>query len=170
MILVNKQAVVQRLRLRCWQWLNTGRMEDLPKLRRHTIDCPDGARVMFTRDSGHHTCGWFKNPDYERCLHLSISYRDPETMEAREHDLAESREWCRLFFGQHVEKVWTEPPYSEEGKARDVWHFRVFCDPKWDPWMPRGEVYTRKHTPPDWKSWSELQAGAEQCVIEGSDE
>src|SRR5574337_499038 len=29
--------------------------------------------LIFTRDTGHHTSGWFKNPDYERCLHLSTS-------------------------------------------------------------------------------------------------
>lgn len=30
--------------------------------------------IIFTRDEGAHTCGWWKNPDYERCYHLSISF------------------------------------------------------------------------------------------------
>lgn len=30
--------------------------------------------VIFTRDVGYHTSGWWKNPDYERCYHLSISF------------------------------------------------------------------------------------------------
>ena len=32
------------------------------------------AQVVMTRDIGYHTSGWWKNPDYERCYHLSIDY------------------------------------------------------------------------------------------------
>src|SRR5579859_6428518 len=33
-----------------------------------------GTSLIFTKDTGHHTSGWFKNPDYERCYHLSVSF------------------------------------------------------------------------------------------------
>src|SRR5690606_31231568 len=36
---------------------------------------PDvSACLIYTRDVGHHSNGWWKNPDYERCRHLSISF------------------------------------------------------------------------------------------------
>jgi hypothetical protein len=52
--------------------------------RRYTKGCtaayrPDGSILILTRESGYHTSGWWKNPDYERCLHLSLSFRDPDT-------------------------------------------------------------------------------------------
>lgn len=37
---------------------------------------PTGTMLLFTRDIGHHTSGWWKNPDYERCYHLSLSFWD----------------------------------------------------------------------------------------------
>lgn len=33
-----------------------------------------GCFLVYTRDVGHHSCGWWKNPDYERCYHLSLSW------------------------------------------------------------------------------------------------
>ena len=30
--------------------------------------------IILTRDVGYHSSGWWKNPDYERCYHLSISF------------------------------------------------------------------------------------------------
>lgn len=88
---------------------------------------PSGSQLIYSRDVGHHTSGWFKNPDYERCRHLSISY------------------------------LWTEPPFTEQGKRDGVWHFRVFCDQGWQPLMPRGEVYSRELTERGWRSFSEVR-------------
>ena len=31
-----------------------------------------GITIAFTRDVGYHSSGWWKNPDFERCYHLSI--------------------------------------------------------------------------------------------------
>ena len=39
-----------------------------------------GVQIIFTRDTGHHSSGWLKNPDYERCWHLSLSYRAPDPL------------------------------------------------------------------------------------------
>ncbi len=37
--------------------------------------------MIFTRDEGMHSLGMFKNPDYERCFHLSLSFRSNLTGE-----------------------------------------------------------------------------------------
>ncbi len=120
----------------------------------------DGAVLMFTRDTGHHSSGWFKNPDYERCWHLSISFRDPETGEGRPFDHAEAERWVKMFFRGHTEKVWCEPPRYPEGKLFEVHHYRLFCDEAWQPIKPRGEVYSREFTEKGWKSFSEIHGTA----------
>src|ERR1035437_6850575 len=33
------------------------------------------ATIVFTKESGYHSGGWLKNSEYERCWHLSISFR-----------------------------------------------------------------------------------------------
>jgi hypothetical protein len=40
---------------------------------RHQI-IVQGVTLLFTRDQGHHLGGWFKNPDFERCYHLSLNF------------------------------------------------------------------------------------------------
>jgi hypothetical protein len=115
------------------------------------------ATVLFTRDTGHHTGGWWKNPDYERCWHLSLAYRHPMLPGAMlPHDHARSAAIAREFFGDDAAKAWIEKPYSPQGKRSDVWHYRVFCDEGWRPHMPRGEVYSREWTPKGWQSFSEV--------------
>lgn len=49
---------------------------------------PIGFVALFTHDRGMHSSGWWKNPDYEQCLHLSLSFFDPETGEPAPHDHA----------------------------------------------------------------------------------
>ena len=117
------------------------------------VEC---AVILFTRDVGHNSSGWWKNPDYERCWHLSLSYADQRTGAALEHDKDRSQVVARAFFGDDVRLAWLEPPYSPEGKVRQVWHYRVFADEGWQPLKPRGEVYSRDWTPRDWKSFSEI--------------
>jgi hypothetical protein len=112
--------------------------------------------MIFTRDVGHHSSGWWKNPDYERCFHLSLSYRDLMTGVGSGHRKDRSEEVARAFFGDDARRCWIEGPYSPEGKFRDVWHYRLFCDPAWMPISPKGEVYSRENTPADWRSFSEI--------------
>ena len=114
------------------------------------------AIIILTRDVGHHDSGWWKNPDYERCWHLSISYREVNDGRLLDQDKAESARIARAFFGDDARLLWCEPSYSEDGKRADVWHYRLFCDAGWQPLKPRGEVYSRENTPAGWKSFSEL--------------
>lgn len=123
----------------------------------------DGSVLIFTRDVGMHSSGWWKNPDYERCWHLSISFRDPITGIFVGQDHRKAKEWCEAFFGTDCDKLWIEPPYSAQGKASDVWHYRLFVDPAWQPIIPRGEVYSKEFTEAGWKSWSDVHA-AEEAV------
>lgn len=114
-------------------------------------------RLIFTRDCGMHTSGWWKNPDYERCEHLSLSFVDTTIGEIAPQDKRLAREWCTLFFGDSTRLLWVEAPYSAQGKRHDTWHYRLFLAPDWKtPILPRGEVYSREFTAAGWKSWSDV--------------
>lgn len=115
-----------------------------------------GAIVMFSRDEGHHACGWWKNPDYDKCWHLSLSFFDPKTGVRIGKNQALTQEWVDAFFREHQRLVWCEPPHSENGIKFDVWHYRLFYDKNGQPFMPRGEVYSKEYTPEGWKTWSEV--------------
>lgn len=116
-----------------------------------------GITSIFTRDVGYHTSGWWKNPDYERCYHLSLSFFDPVTNEPAPHDHKTAQQFVRAFFRSYAKWVWTEPPYSAQGKQQDIYHYRLFCDEFWQPLKPRGEVYSRELTEAGWKSFSDVQ-------------
>lgn len=114
------------------------------------------AWIIYTRDIGHHSSGWWKNPDYERCYHLSFSFRSFPgiVMMPFRQDVAERI--ARAFWGHDCSKAWIEGPWSAEGKACDVHHYRLFVDKTWCPILPRREVYSKDDTPADWRSFSEI--------------
>lgn len=125
---------------------------------------PTSAWLIYTRDSGMHECGWFKNPDYDRARHLSISfltYDKAGALHCLPFDRRMAEKWARIFFGDDVRQLWIEPPFSPEGKVCGVHHYRLMCDKGWNPITPRGEVYSREHTPAGWLSWSD-QHGEEE--------
>lgn len=115
-----------------------------------------GSILIFTRDIGHHTGGMFRNPDYERCYHLSISFRDLGGKPIP-YDKKTARMWVEAFFRpEDLKKLWIESPKTPEGKSNDVWHYRLFCDEHWQGILPRKEVYSEEFTEVDWKSFSEI--------------
>jgi hypothetical protein len=123
---------------------------------RYSIGPRGSARLIYTRDAGHHSGGWWKNPDYERCLHLSISFCLDPSDHPLPFDKGQAETIARAFFGDDTPKAWVEPPYSPEGKTAGVHHYRLFCDAGWQPILPRGEVYDRADTPAGWKSFSDI--------------
>lgn len=127
----------------------------------------DAVRMAYTRDDGMHDIGWWKNPLYSRCLHLSLSFvgltrssLDPrEALRAvplpQKHAAAHAI--CLAFYGDQARKLWIEPPYTDVGKAHDVYHYRLFMTENFgEPVELKGEVYTLQFTAKGWKSWSEL--------------
>jgi hypothetical protein len=120
-----------------------------------------GVSVLFTRDDGMHACGWWKNPDYSRCEHLSLAFHDVTHASSlgpapAPQDHLRARLWCLAFFREHCRLLWVEPPFSPQGKRADVYHYRLFLAPDWRmPVLPRKEVYTREFTERGWKSWSD---------------
>lgn len=129
-----------------------------------------GVTIIFTRDAGHHACGWFRNPDYERCYHLSLSFHGLMTNEPAPYSHREASKWIRMFFDPTPELVWSEPPYSPDGKRLEVWHHRLFMDHSWrHPVFPRREVYSTEFTELGWKSFSELSA-PQPLVLEATNQ
>lgn len=122
----------------------------------YSINPEVSARLIYSRDAGHHSSGWWKNPDYERCLHLSISFCVNPTDAPLTFDKRQAQTIAESFFGGDTRKCWIEPPYSPEGKHADVHHYRLFCDQSWTPMLPRGEVYHREFTEIGWRSFSEI--------------
>lgn len=121
--------------------------------------------IIFTRDDGMHHLGMFKNPDYDRCYHLSLSFRSNLTGHSIPKDEKLTKMWLDAFFSpDDQKKLWVESPKSTEGKQRDVWHYRLICDEHWQGIIPRKEVYTTEFTELGWKSFSELHAGAEAIM------
>lgn len=107
--------------------------------------------IVFTKEEGYHSSGWWKNPDYERCWHLSIAFPGGVDKKALSDIL------LYLFGRDNKKLLWVEPPYSEQGKQKAVWHYRLFCDEHWQPIKPRSEVYSTQFTERGWKSFSELK-------------
>lgn len=174
--------VVSWLRSLASRYPNDGRIDQTVLLQKlNALYVPErgpAVRVLFSRDSGAHTSGWWKNPDYDRCYHLSLSFYDLEVvrgwlageMHAATGSLAKDRKeteaWIELFYGDYARLIWCEPPASKAGKLLDVWHYRLFCDPHWQPLLPRGEVYTREFTEAGWKSWSDVQAAEQAAALQ----
>lgn len=147
-------SLVRRIKKRAEQGVFNGDMSDRKALRyflrcRHFCENTE-ASIIYTRDVGYHTSGWWKNPDYERCYHLSLAFV------GRAFNRKIGARWCEAIFGDNTRLLWAEPPYSKAGKKAEVYHFRLFCDPAWQPIKPRGEVYSTDWTPADWKSYSDV--------------
>lgn len=157
------RAELARLRRGALKGTFNGRPETMVYMERcRSIHAPSGTLAIFTRDTGYHSSGWWKNPDYERCWHLSLSPLPGQIITlapvVRELDKKIRRHWLDAAFGEHLSYVWVEPPFSEDGKRREVWHWRLFCDANWTPILPRKEVYTKEFTELGWKSSSDVLA------------
>lgn len=160
LITPDMERLVRVLKRRSKSGVHWGRGLDFAYMR-YCTDTHEatGTTLIFTRDAGHHTSGWLKNPDYERCLHLSISFSEPGNLTTpRHYDKALAETWVRLFFEDRCAMLWEEGPFSTVGKSLSVRHWRLFTDSSWQPIMPRREVYSTQFTELGWKSWSELHA------------
>jgi hypothetical protein len=155
--IVDFPTIVGSQRMAAMRMPYTGHGENLDSLRFYIV--PLKALCLFSLDTGYHTSGWWKNPDYDTCWHLSISYQDMESGDLGPQDHKTSWRIIRAFFEANYKLVWSEPPYSKEGKEHDVWHYRLFIDRATGlALFPRGEVYSRELTEAGWKSFSEVHA------------
>lgn len=139
---------------------------------------PTATVAILSRDAGHHSSGWMRNPDYERCWHLSLSPAPEWTMRAEAprlaasqgigilrvapgiqvawHDAWTRRMWVDAAFGEAARLAWVEPSATCGGRRAEVQHWRVFCDESWAPILPRGEVYSSELTERGWRSASQV--------------
>ncbi len=116
-----------------------------------------GIGSIMTRDVGYHSSGWFKNPDFERCMHLSLSFFDPSTRTPMPHDHDVAAKIVKAMFFPHAKLVLVESPRYDAGKTLGVYHYRLFCDAHWQAIKPRGEVYSKELTDAGWKSFSDVR-------------
>lgn len=152
------EKLLRRMRQCAWSGTWNGKSQTPYFLACKHGDRSLGVVAIFTRDVGYHSSGWWKNPDFERCLHLSLSFVDPETEARMPKNQKLTDALVKGIFDVHKRWLWCEPPYSDDGKRMDVWHYRLFCDAGWNPIKPRGEVYNRELTESGWLSFSDLQA------------
>ncbi len=152
------ETLLRRMRRCAWSGTWNGKSHTPYFLSCKHGDRSLGVVAVFTRDVGYHSAGWWKNPDFERCNHLSLSFVDPETEERAPKNQKLTDEFVDALFGVNKRWLWCEPPYTDDGKRMDVWHYRLFCDAGWNPIKPRGEVYNRELTEAGWLSFSDLQA------------
>jgi len=155
-------AVAQQMRAVAATGVMRGRLT--LDVRRYIRKCTrvhsiTGTNLIFTRDTEHHTSGWMRNPQFERCLHLSLSpSQSPIFVPGMVRDLDKITRalWLRAFFGDDLKCAWAESPKTREGIAASVWHWRVFCDKAWNPILPIGEVYSSELTEKGWRSASQV--------------
>ena len=134
-----------------------------PAAQRHIRKCwhyhpRTQTAMIFTREQGYHSGGWWKNPDYERCFHLSLRMLayDGEKPIALPYDFKLGQKWVEAFFGDDAKLTWHEGPFTEQAKMESIHHYRLFCDEAWKAFKPRGEVYSKDWTPADWHSFSDI--------------
>ncbi len=172
------ESIVSKIRRRSLTGFNDG--SDSATTMNYIAECSffhglTGTIILFTRDQYHHTSGWMKNPDYERCQHVSVSFREPQPNWAFDRlanprtlaalgavippapfVLKEAMVWVEKILWPDAALSWMEMPFSPQGKELSVRHWRLFCDEAWKPIHPRGEVYSTEFTELGWRSWSEL--------------
>lgn len=121
-----------------------------------------GVASILTRDVGYQKAGMWQNPDFDRCLHLTLAFFQPGTVNptAQHHSVATAI--IKKMFFPHVKWVWIEPPYSERDRSHDVWHYRLFCDERWQAMRPPSDDAAKELTAKGWKSFADVQAAIGQ--------
>lgn len=161
---VTSTRIVMALRLAA-NSTRINRGDGPPDPRCRVLDELTGVVLLFTRDAGMHASGWFKNPDFERCWHLSISGFDPVTRDRRIVTRAEASTWAKAVLGDGHRLAWIESAKTARGIELGIVHYRVFCDEAWAPIKPRREVYTREFTEKGWQSWIDRHGAAPEPSI-----
>jgi hypothetical protein len=110
--------------------------------------------ILLTFDQGTHASGWWRNSEYDRCLHLSLTHPPDRRLIADPNNLPaiqspsdkEVAAWAAAVFGPHTDKLWIEPAASALDPYRrpNVPHIRLFLNRDNYPILPTGEVYTLK--------------------------
>jgi hypothetical protein len=162
-LLRDMQRIARVLRGRARRGICDGYI-DSPVTKNYMVMCtrlhqPTRASIIFTRDVGMHTSGWMKNPDYERCLHLSLCPIPSQIIipNGREIDRKTEKMWLDTFFPKDDRRfLWFETAKSEDGRRRGVKHWRLFCDEHWQPIIPRGEPYSTELTEMGFRSASQV--------------
>ena len=97
---------------------------------------PTGSLLLFTRDYGYYASREISSALYDRCYHLSISFKDFSKKPPLPADFnpALASAWVQAFFEDWQSLVWTNDNNAQRNARIDeVHHYRVFCDHSWQP-------------------------------------
>lgn len=108
--------------------------------------------IIVTYDHGYHASGWWKNSDFDRCLHMSLAWPAADFRFTRRVETVTYREiiaWGEAMFGEYVKWCWIEPPASvfDPNRLSNMPHIRLFLDRQNQPIKATGEVYKLKPWP-----------------------
>lgn len=129
------------------------------------VDLTTQTNLILTRDTGMHTSGFLKNPDYDKCWHLSLSFFEPgNRKELLPYDMTKAEAWVKVFFGNLERYIWHEGPTGRLNLPIEAHHYRVMVNEFWHPIIPRLEVYSTDFTAKGWKTFSAVQAERKQLL------
>lgn len=135
----------------------------LPLPNRHkiitqSITEPDRpCSVILTFDVGYHASAWWKNSDFDRCLHLSFAWPGATFKWDSKIEAPTDKEiyaWGEACFGEYAKWSWIEPAAKvfDPHRLSNMPHIRLFLDKGNQPIKVTGEVYTLK----PWKDGTSL--------------
>lgn len=90
-----------------------------------------GMLMALTRDDI--TMLQLKDTEYVRCYHAAISFCENKIGNFVPFKHKQAWHFFKSLFPNDYEKVWIEPPVSKDGHRLDIFHYRIFCDPQWQP-------------------------------------
>lgn len=134
---------VQKMRFKAFLEPWDGKKDILLRYRqifKSLTDSESFTSIIITFDVGYHNSGWWKNSQYDRCLHLSISMNDGKNVSKSTEE--EINAWIDLVFKDThpdaMKWLWHETGF----KHKTVDHYRLFYSKITNqPILPQGQVY-----------------------------
>jgi hypothetical protein len=118
----------------------------------------EGNKLIFSAETGLYKIAITRDPSLDRCLHLSHWRSGDESGRLRmPYDFSAMEEILDAFFGPFKILLWVQPPTSQDGRALDLYQFRLFMDEDWRP-NPLAMRTGHPMIPAEWISYPNLFA------------
>ncbi len=139
-LLAEFRAIARRLKRRAASGISDG--DPTPSGRAYLANCSEdhpatGTSITFTRCVGFNEYLGVDDPNFERYLHLSLSFWSADDEDGPMPTSRRDEVLCNLcataFFGDDDPHTWIDLSQTSDGRALDVWHWYLFCDADWQP-------------------------------------